>query len=214
VSDVSKPIKETTDNETGQIDWKSQIAVSDSSELNLIEALSRMEVVADKVGFSNERTLRAGEVTAEAWQANFMHGRSQERTVGAIIYAISRETNTALPPAIIAKEMTVDKSVIKQTFKTLTRELNLNIGPSTPDEFIAAIIEALELPSKIEPAAKDIVQRQDTHRGNPIGIAAAAVYTTYDQKETKLTLRQLGEITGLTKETIWRHKKRLIENQD
>jgi len=210
VSDSSKRVEESTDHETGQLDWKSQIAVSDNGEANLLEALSRTEDVADAVGLSDERTLRAGEVIAEAWQTNFMHGRSQERTVGATIYAVSREIDTALPPAMIAEEMMVDKTVIKQTFQTLNCELNLDIKPPVPCEFVAAISEELELPENVEPASKDILQQQDTIGGNPIGVAAAAIYVT-EYGENKLTLKQLAEVIGLTKETIWRQKEELIE---
>ena len=214
VSGSSKLAEEPTDDEAGKIDWESQIAVSDNSEVNLVEALSRTEAVADAVELSDERTLRAGEMIAEAWQTNFMHGRSQERTIGAVIYAVSREVDAALPPAMIAKEMTVDKTSIKQTFQTLCQELNLDIGPPVPREFVAAISEEIGLPAKVEPAAKDILQQQDASGGNPIGIAAAAVYLSYDEEEPKLTLKQLAKITGLTKETIWRQKEPLMKNTD
>lgn len=209
VSDTSNHAETETNDETGQIDWESQIAVSDNSEVNLIEALSRTEAVADAVGFSDERTLRAGEVIAEAWQTNFMHGRSQERTIGAVVYAVSREVNTALPPAMIAKEMTVDKAEIKQTYQTLSRELDLNIGPPVAHEFIAAIGDELEISGDIESAATDLLQQQNTSGGNPIGIAAAAVYLACGQEDANLTLKKLGNLTGLTKETIWRQKEQI-----
>jgi len=214
VSNSSKLIEESTDDKAGQIDWKSQIAVSDSSEVNLMEALSRTEDVTDAVGLSNERTLRAGEMIAEAWQINFMHGRSQERTIGAIIYAVSREVDAALPPAMIGEEMMVDRTVIKQTFQTLNRELNLDIKPPVPCEFVEAISEELELPANVEPAAKVLLRQQDTYGGNPIGIAAAAVYVTHKQNENKLTLKQLAEVTGLTKETVWRQKEQLVTDKN
>lgn len=209
VSDNSNPAEVEANDEPGEIAWESQIAVSDNSEVNLINALSRMETVADAVGFSDDRTLRAGEVIAEAWQTNFMHGRSQERTIGAVVYAVSREVDTALPPAMIAKEMTVDKAEIKQTYQTLTRELELDIGPPVPSEFVVAISAELKLPSSVKSSATDLLQQQDLSGGNPIGIAAAAVYVASDQTTTNLTLKQLGDVVGLTKETIWRQKEQI-----
>ena len=210
VSDTSRPDEEETEDETQQVNWESQIAVTDDSEVNLIEALSQTETVADAVGLSKERTLRAGEVIAKAWQTNFMHGRSQDRTIGAVIYAVSRGTNTALPPAMIAEELPVDKAAIKQMFQKLNLELELDIGPPIPSEFIPVIRETLELSGDIESTAKDILQQRDSSGGNPIGIAAAAVYISCDQNETELTLKQLAEVTGLTKETIWRQKEKLV----
>ena len=209
MSDSSEIAEQPLNDESEQIDWKSQIAVSDNSEVNLVEALSRTETVTEAIGFSTERTLRAGELIAEAWQTNFMHGRSQERTIGAIIYAVSREIDTALPPEIIAKEMKVDKTEIKQTFQTLRQELNLNIGLPVPRKFVTVICEELVLSDEVNERAKDLLRQENGLGGNPIGIAAAAIYLADEQSESKLTLKQLAEITGLTKETIWRQKDEL-----
>jgi transcription initiation factor TFIIB len=211
VSDTSILAEEDTNEKTDQIDWESEIAVSGNSEVNLINALSRTGAVADAVGFSDERTLRAGEMTAEAWQTNFMHGRSQERTIGAVVYAVSREVNAALPPAMIAKEMTVSKDEIKQTYQTLTCELELGIGPPVPRDFVETLREELELSPNVESVATNLLQQQAVSGGNPIGIAAAALYVTSDESETNLTLKQLAKVTGLTKETIWRQKEQLVD---
>ena len=208
-SDASKIAEQSVNDEAGQIDWESQIAVSDNSEVNLVEALSRTETVADTIGLSTERTLRAGELIAEAWQTNFMHGRSQERTIGAIIYAVSREADKSLPPKIISQEMTVNKNEIKQTFQTLRQELNLDIGFPVPREFVTVICEELGLSDDVNERAKNLLQHRNTSGGNPIGIAAAAIYLTYEQDGSNLTLKQLAELTGLTKETIWRQKEKI-----
>jgi transcription initiation factor TFIIIB Brf1 subunit/transcription initiation factor TFIIB len=65
VSTASENTEEAT-GETEQVDWESQITVSDTAGANLIDALSRTEAVADAAGLSDERTLRAGEVIAES----------------------------------------------------------------------------------------------------------------------------------------------------
>lgn len=205
VSTASETDGETSA-DTEPVDWESQIAVSDTAEANLIDALSRTEAVADAVGLSDERTLRAGEVIAEAWQTNFMHGRSQERTIGAIIYAVSREVDAALPPALIADAVEADRGPIKQTFQEVSHELDLDIGPPVPREFVAAINGELELPADIERRARQILNQQETSGGNPIGIAAAAIYVACEHSDVAVTLKELAAVTGLTKETIWRQK--------
>ena len=203
VSTASETTEEAT-GETQQVDWESQIAVSDTAEANLIDALSRTEAVADAVGLSDERTLRAGEVIAEAWQTNFMHGRSQERTIGATIYAVSREVDAAIPPAMIADAVEADRSSIKQTFQEVTHELGLNIGPPVPREFVAAICDALEMSAHVERRARHILGQQDAAGGNPIGIAAAAIYVACEQSDVAVTLQELAAGAGLTEEPLWR----------
>ena len=164
-SEALSTASETTEKATGeteQVDWESQIAVSDTAEANLIDALSRTEAVADAVGLSDERTLRAGEVIAEAWQTNFMHGRSQERTIGATIYAVSREVDAAIPPAMIADAVEADRSLIKQVIKNMIYKLGLGIRLSVPPERLATISDAFELSTSVEQRARHILGQQDS----------------------------------------------------
>jgi transcription initiation factor TFIIB len=135
-----------------------------------------------------------------------MYGRSQERTIGAIIYAVSREVDTALTPALIADSVEADRSSIKQTHQKVSHELDLDIGPPVPSEFVAAINVELELPTDVERRTRQILGQQDTAGGNPIGIAAAAIYVTCEHSDVAVMLKDLAVVTGLTKETIWRQK--------
>ncbi len=197
--------------ESDPVDWESQIAVKDKSEANLVDALSRTESVTGELPFSKDQVIRAGELIAEAWQTNFMHGRSQERTIGAVVYAVSREADASLPPAMIAEVVEADKAAIKQTFQKLNRDLDLDIDPPVPSEFVTAISSKLEVPAKIEPITKHKLQQHDASGSNPIGIAAAGMYIACIQIGTNVTLTDLAQVVGLTKETIWRQKKTLLE---
>jgi transcription initiation factor TFIIB len=94
----------------------------------------------------------------------------------------------------------------------VTHELGLNIGPPVPREFVAAISDALELSAHVERRARHILGQQDATGGNPIGIAAAAVYVACEQSDVAVTLKELAAVTGLTKETIWRQKSVLADD--
>ncbi len=206
VGDPSDVVDNTFEAEKSEsVDWESQITVRDKSEVNLVELLSRLEEATDELLISEERVLRAGELVAEAWRTNFMHGRSQERTIGAVIYAVSREADVALPPAMIAEVIEADKGSIKQTFRKLNQELHLNIPTPLPQQFVSSLCIALDLSDRIETASVEMLRRHELPGGNPIGIAAAAVYVTANQVEVNLTLKELARITGLAKETVWRH---------
>ncbi len=198
-------VLQTEQSEPELIDWASQITVKDKSETNLINALSRVEAVTDQLSLPEDQVIRAGEMIAEAWRTNFMHGRSQEGTIGAVIYAVSRQTNTALPPATIAKAVEADKKVIKRTFRKLNQELDLEIASLVPIDFVTAICSGLNVPAQIDQTTKKILNQNKSKGGNPAGIAAAAVYIACSRADIDVTLHQLAQVVGLTKETIWRH---------
>jgi len=190
------------------VDWVSQIAVADTAESNLVEALEQTETTAESVGLSTDQLLRAGELMATAWQTNFMHGRSQERTVGAVVYAASRETDAAVPPAMIADAIGVSKAAIKQTFQKVNRELELEIGPPCPRMFVEALRVEVGLPESVNSTARYLLKRYEPKGGNPVGIAGAAVYVVCEQTEDEITLKELATMSGLTKETVWRHTQK------
>ena len=194
--------------ESEPVNWESQIAVRDKSEANLVDALSRTEAISDALSLPEEQMIRSAELVAKAWETNFMHGRSLERTIGAVIYAVSREVDTALPPAMIAEVVETDKSSIKQMFQKLNRELKLEIGPPTPKQFITVICTGLNLPGEVEVTARDVLNQRESKGGNPVGVAAAAVYISCDQTDTGVTLKEIAQLIGLTKETVWRRKSK------
>ncbi len=192
--------------ESEPVNWESQIAVRDKSEANLVDALSQTEAICDALSLPEEQVIRSAKLIAKAWETNFMHGRSLERTIGAVIYAVSREADNAFPPAMIAEVMETDKGSIKQMFQKLNRELNLEIGPPTPKQFTAVICIELNLPRKVEVTARDLLDQGESKGGNPVGVAAAAVYIACDQTDTIMTLKEIAQLIGLTKETVWRRK--------
>ena len=205
--DTSDSVDDTLEVEEPEpVNWESQIAVRDKSEANLVDALSRTEAIGDALSLPEEQVIRSAELVAKAWETNFMHGRSLERTIGAVIYAVSREVDTALPPALIAEVLETDKASIKQMFQKLNRELDLNIRPPAPTQFVTTICTELNLPSKVESKSEDILNNKGSTRGNPIGICAAAVYIASNQTENKISLKKVAQTVGLTKETVWRRK--------
>jgi transcription initiation factor TFIIB len=195
-----------TENDTQ--DWKQSISVDDSSEANLIEVVSELEQVAETLGLSDDLTLRGAEIVVEAWKTNFMHGRTKSDTVGASLYAASREMQQSIPPAFITDRIESDRQSLKNTYQQLKTDLQLQIHPPKPVEYLGQIRRELKLSTEIEEEAVELLDEQQLG-GNPVGIAAAALYHTANANGDDVTFRTIAEVTGLTKETIWRHHQKI-----
>lgn len=194
--------------------WSQSISVKDKSEANLVDVLSQVETVSDRLELPDELAIRAAEVVAEAWKINFMHGRTKPDIVGASVYAASREAQQGIPPAIIADKIESDRKTVKKTYQKLKTELQLNIDPPRPTEYLGHICLELNLPSRVEKTAEEILAGHQAG-GNPVGIAAAGVYVASEIDGEELTLRKAAKVTDLTKETIWRQAERIREkNQE
>ena len=208
---LSKDLDRAEDEEEA---WIRSISVKDKSEANLVDVLSQVETISDKLALTDELAIRAAEIVVEAWKTNFMHGRTKPDTVGASVYAASREARQGIPPAIIANKIESDRKTVKKTYQQLKTELQLNIDPPRPAEYIGHLCYVLNLQSGVEKTAEEILAG---HRagGNPVGIAAAGVYVASEIEGEDLTLRRAAKVTDLTKETIWRQAEGIREkNQE
>lgn len=212
-AEMSSPIHsdEVEDEDSTDKTWKQSISITDTSEANLVELLTQVEDLADTLSLSTELTTRAAEISVEAWETNFMHGRSQPDTVGAAVYAASRELQRAVPPATIATAVASDCQSIKDTYRKLKSELQLEIAPPQGMEYVGHICRELNLSDDIAATAETLLENHSAS-GNPVGIAAAAVYVAAHLEGNEVTLREAADITGLTKETIWRQADDLRES--
>jgi transcription initiation factor TFIIB len=86
----------------------------------------------------------------------------------------------------------------------ITRELDLQINPPGPKEYVPHLNSLFELPNHVEREAFEILRDTETTGGNPAAIAAAALYTA-TQDSDSLTLQTAGKAAGVSKETVWRH---------
>lgn len=190
-------------------DWQTRVSVKDNSEANLVDALSQAETVATDLSLPDDVVVRAGEVVANAWKMNFMHGRTTSKLVGAAVYAVSREQEIAAPPGVVAEKTGVEKSSIKKTYKQLKDELQLELGPPAPAEFVGYICQTLELPDSVQKESTRLLEETANVGGNPIGTAAASVYEVSTEQSEDVTFREIAQATSLTKETVWRHADKL-----
>ncbi len=208
------PSKDFDRNDVKEEAWSQSISVRDKSEANLVDVLSQVETICDELELPDTLAIRTAEVAVEAWKTNFMHGRTKPDTVGASVYAASREAQQGIPPAIIADKIDSDRKAVKKTYQQLKTELQLNIDPPRPIEYLGHICSELNLSTEVEKTAEKILSGHRTG-GNPVGITAAAVYIASDIEGYDLTLRRAAKVTGLTKETIWRQADRIRKkNQD
>lgn len=196
--------------DSNETDWEDRISVKDNSEGNLIEVLSQTEELADDLSLSNDVAIRAAEVVAEAWKTNFMHGRTKRNTVGAAVYAATREIQESIPPGLVAQAIGADKQSLKNTYQQLKAEQELGIAPPTPAEYVNSICRELDLSQPVRETAVELLARQQS-RGNPVGSAAAGIYEACSERNVELTLREVAEVSGLTKETVWRHTSRMSD---
>jgi transcription initiation factor TFIIB len=190
-------------------DWTNQISIKDKSEANLVDILTQTEDLATELSLPNDVAIRAAEIVAEAWKTNFMHGRTKSTVIGAAVYAATRESENTLPPAAISDVTDAKKQSIKRIYKELKTDQSLDIGPPSPDDYVGEICRLVGLSESIQETAENILSEECIKGGNPVAIAGAGVYQASVDEHPDLTLTDIARATGVTKETVWRHKSRI-----
>jgi transcription initiation factor TFIIB len=209
---LSEPETETNSGTAEQTHWQEHVAVKDNSEANLVDILSQSEEFSKELDLPQELEIRTAEILTEAWKSNFMHGRNKTDTIAGTLYTVSREKSESIPPGIISRIVGTNKQAVKNTNQKLTKHLSIDLDTPTPEEYVASVCGELGLPMGVQDETIELLSEERPRGGNPVGIAAAGIYVTCNQKDIDLTLREVATTVNMTKETVWRQKSKITED--
>ena len=139
-----------------------------------------------------------------------MHGRQEDAVLGACIYVACREHRNPRPVAAVSAVLNVNAPTINSTYRKLKRGLERRIRVATPEDYVPYLIDQLSLSDEMVADAIHILNESQDIAGNPVGIAAAALYLAANAGDETITYREAGQAAGVTKETVWRQVDTII----
>lgn len=190
-------------NEQTSVDWSEFRSVSDSTEKQVASALEYSEELGEKLGLSVEAQEEAAEIYAEAAIEEVTNGRSVSAIVAAAICLAARRVNKPRPSDRVAEASKTNSKRLKQVLRLLQQSLGYEPSVNDPREYVPFLCYELDLSTTIETETRQLLEKLDNsfrqNGKNPVGIAAAALYITANEKVTQ---RQIADIAGITQETI------------
>lgn len=192
-------------------DWKHSVAVTDSSDENIVEILSLVDTYVEATNLPQEVRLRAAEMLLSAWEASLFEGRRKEALTAAGVYAAGRECGHPRPLTTISNTSEVDESKLNDAYRLLMTELNLEIPLIAPEDYAPYVGRELSLPESLIHEAVTILKEDVECSGNPAGVAASVLYLLATE-EHEITLKQAGMAAGVSKETVWRKTRTLRQS--
>jgi transcription initiation factor TFIIB len=136
-----------------------------------------------------------------------LHDRQplKQVVVCAVYIAFQRESNE-YRFRDITSTTTFDSISIARTYRLLVDELNIDLDPANPHEFVSRFADSLGVDDETEARAHEIATEsveEGLHSGvNPAGIAAGAVYLADSDRYAGLTQREVAEVAGVSTVTI------------
>ncbi len=195
--------------------WQRRIRVSNATERNLAFALSELNRIASGMNLPRSVREAAAMIYRRAVNKNLIRGRSIEGVVAASLYAACRQSNVPRTLDEIANNSKVGRKEIGRTYRFMTRELNLRLLPTSPQDYISRFCSELKLSGAVHAQSIKILKKAEkeelTSGRGPTGVAAAAIYISSIKCNERRTQREVADVAGVTEVTIRNRYKELAE---
>lgn len=198
--------------------WQVRTRISDSTERNLALALTSLDRLSSKLGIPRNVRETAAMIYRKAVQRKLIRGRTIEGVASAVLYAACRQCNVPRTLEEISKISGMNKKEIGRNYRNISRQLELKLLPTTPQDYISRFASYLKLSNEVQTKTsyilKKAAEKELTSGRGPTGLAAAALYMASVLCAERRTQREIAEITGVTEVTIRNRYKELSEKLD
>ncbi|WP_435181774.1 transcription initiation factor IIB [Halorussus sp. AFM4] len=195
--------------------WNERFRTRDSKERNLKQALGEIDRMASALGLPEDVRETASVIYRRALDEDLLPGRSIEGVATAALYAAARQTGTPRSIDEVANVSRIDEMEFKRTYRYIVRELNLQIQPADPEQYVARFASELGISDESERRARELLRnakRQGLHSGkSPVGLAAAAVYAGPLLTNEKVTQAEVSDVAQVSEVTIRNRYHELLE---
>ncbi|MFX1447638.1 MAG: transcription initiation factor IIB, partial [Promethearchaeota archaeon] len=179
--------------------WQSRIRVSDATERNLTFALSELDRMASNLDLQKNLRECSAKIYRDAVEAHLIRGRSIEGVAAASLYAACRMFKVPRTLNEIAEVARVNKKEIGRSYRFVSKELELNLNPTKPLDYLTRFVSELELSTECQKMAKKIIKMAEvrglTSGRGPTGVCAAAIYAASILTEERRTQRVIAKIS-------------------
>jgi transcription initiation factor TFIIB len=200
--------------------WDERSRTRNPKERNLKQAFAEIERMASALGLPQSVRETAGVIYRRAIEDGLLPGRSIEGVATAAIHIASRQANIPRSLDTLAEVSRVEKLSITRTYRYVTRELDINLPPADPLEYLPRFVSDLDLSDEVEHRSRELLETVSEDEPsylsgkNPVGLAAAAVYAGSLLCNEKVTQVAVGEVADISQVTIRNRYTELLEFQD
>jgi transcription initiation factor TFIIB len=195
--------------------WNERLRTSDHSERNLKQALGEIERMASALGLPENVRETASVIYRRALEEDLLPGRSIEGIATASLHAAARMAGVPRSIDEVARVSRVDEETFQRAYRYIVKELELEVQPADPTEYLPRFASKLDIPDETERRARELLEagkREAVHSGkSPVGLAAAALYAAGVLTNADVTQKEISEVTDISEVTIRNRYQELLE---
>ncbi|MCS7120020.1 MAG: transcription initiation factor IIB [Nitrososphaerota archaeon] len=195
--------------------WQKIARVADTSERNLLFALSEISKIAENLSLPLSIIETAAVIYRKSLKKNLIRGRTMKGMGAAALYIACRQCGQIRTLDDLASASGLDKKVISRSYRILQRELDFTAPSSKPAQYIMKLSNCLELNGKTSEIANRVLkvakELKLTAGRSPTGLAAAALYVASVICGERMTQREISQAARITEVTIRNRYKELVD---
>ncbi|GAB6879387.1 transcription initiation factor IIB family protein [Halorubrum gandharaense] len=183
--------------------------ISSKRERNRVYAYTEIRRVVGALELPDSIRDTACSLFDSAQETNLLRGRSLEGFASACVYVACRTADVARTVEEVCEAAKADEAEHRAAFDAMNRELGLPIGPTAPAEYLPRFASELECAPAVERRARALAERAVAegyaNGRNPVGVAAACLYTAGRQADAPgITQQEAADLADVTAVTVRR----------
>jgi transcription initiation factor TFIIB len=191
--------------------WQQRSRTGNSKERGLKAMLSEIQRMAAALDLPDDDYDIAAVICRRASNQDLLPGRSYEGVATAAVYAAIRQAGLPQDLEALTQVSRIDDKIrIKRTYRYLVRELELEVPPPDPRDYLSRLCSELDLSQETKRFTTELlkdVMATGIHSGkHPVGMAAAALYVATHHSDTpssdSCTQSELAEAANVSVVTI------------
>ncbi len=195
--------------------WDSRSQSQVSEDRNLRQALNELDRLKDKLSLSSNVLEKAAYIYRKALDKKLVSFRSISVLFAAALYAACRDIDIPRTLNDVADASNVKRKEVSRCYRLLHKELELKMPVVDPIQCIARISSELKITEKTKRYAVKILkktqERKESAGKDPMGLAAAALYSSCVKNGISVTQLDISRASGVTEVTIRNRYKALKE---
>ena len=182
--------------------------ISTKRDRNKVYAYTEIRRLTGVMGLPDSVRDAACALFDSAQAESLLRGRSLEGFAAACVYVACRTADVARTVGEVCAEAKATEDEHQAAFDAMNRELGLPIAPSGPAEYLPRFASDLGCDPGVERRAGELADRaveEGIANGrNPVGVAAACLYTAARQLDAECTQQEAADVADVTPVTVRR----------
>jgi transcription initiation factor TFIIB len=186
--------------------WNSRMNLYSSTDRNLWQAFSQLNILKDKLGLSDAIVEKTAYIYRKAEEKQLTRGRTIVGMLAAALYIACREMGTPRTLKDISIRSNIKRKDIARNCRLLIRELDIKVPIADPMKCIATIANAAEISEKTKRKAfnlmDELVKKEVPAGKHPMSLAATILFVACRKTGEYRTQVDIAKAAGVTEVTI------------